>query len=70
MVRTQQENVRGFRWRTDTIGSIWDANTEKRWIQLVSAPLDAIKRIGGSPILNTAKEVSESDLDGNGHYPK
>lgn len=34
------------------------------------ATLEAIKTFNGTPLMETAKEVDTSDLDGNGRYPK
>lgn len=34
------------------------------------ATLETIKGLKGSPLMETAKEVDTSELDGNGFYPK
>ena len=34
------------------------------------ATLETIKELKGTPLMETAKEVDTSELDGNGFYPK
>ena len=47
---------------------IWDGNENKRAPRM--ATLETIKRIKGEPIDGTARSVDESDLDGQGYYPR
>ena len=47
----------------------YDGNSDKEVRSKGMSTLERIKRIGNSsPILDTAKEVNDSDLDGNGRY--
>ena len=47
---------------------IWDGNDNKRAPRMAS--LETITRIKGEPIDGTARSVDESDLDGQGYYPR
>jgi hypothetical protein len=48
----------------------WDMNVGQMVPSKRMATLKAIKDLGGVPLMETAKEVDASELDGNGFYPK
>jgi hypothetical protein len=45
-------------------------NTDQTINSKHMATLEAIKKSSGVPLMETAKEVDASELDGNGFYPK
>lgn len=48
----------------------YDIKTDQEVHSKRMATLDYINRIGGTPLMETAKEINEADLDENGRYPK
>ncbi|MBC8198619.1 MAG: hypothetical protein H8E80_01025 [Desulfobacteraceae bacterium] len=48
----------------------YDRNTDQEVQQKGMATLEFINRIGGTPLISTAKEIDVADLDDNGRYPK